>query len=610
MSELGELLKKVKTSSSPTPVVGGQDKSELSMLIQQADREKQTTAQSTGEIIPANVEKLKTVAYEGTGVPSIQRISQGFTLSPLGVSFDPSKYMASTGSTNIWDMVGDLVTTATSILPGSKLGGTAIKSAVASGAGAATGAALQALGGQEKIAEAVKKYPALQPIMIAIQAASGAKAMETPKKIALSEEGQATKDMGIKATQSAEAIQQRIEPNVTTKELEIKTKYPDIWEEYVNQPRQQGMKDALRAIGGEATEMTGESTGAAIKSNIESGRKQLGEEFSKVEDAVKEMENGIMSEIPEPKTPINVSYRVSEYLKSQGVGDVLIGQEKIKDVTTMNLIKKRAKLLENAKTTEDLINQKRQFGNEIKAAFEQNKVTDANAKKQVYRIIDDAIYESIPDKKLADDWRSVNKKWSELKSNLEKVGDIESIEPNKIFANKILSKGPEGIDALKSLAGADAVKDAGMQHLFYEATKNEAGRVNVDLIATKLKDLKNKGMAEKIFGDDLKKLDEFVKVGKYAESPLSPRPGINKYGGSQTAVLGEIVKATEMQGWQKALKLVTDIWNRQSAKSFVKAGSEIQKKSLINAVSVPSTGALRGLNADDRKKILDKRGKK
>lgn len=599
--------KKNKPVFTPSPVGDN-----LGLLIEQ--KKSQQTAKAEG-LNPAGIEQIKTAAMEGgTPIPAGQRLSSIFvkpvqtsnvnlpgTLPQAGTSIDVNNYFKQNPGTDVWDFVGDLITVGTSVIPGGTLAKTAIKSGVQAVAGAGSGALISALGGAEGIAKAVEKYPILKPLLVGVQAVGAGMSLQNPKVKPLSEVGQTAQEMGIKGTQSAEAKVLGGNQKLIDREYEIKTKYPDVYEKFINQPRQEGLKNALKEIGGEATEMTGESTGATIKSNVEATKKGLGQNFGQVEDKIKEgySYNQLLG--------TNTADKVKAFLKEQGVSKKRTGQEKIKDVSTIALIEERAKLLQNAKSTEDLLNQKRQFGNDIKAAFEKNKVTDANAKKAVYRIIDDAIYESIPDKKLADEWRSVNDKWSDLETKMEVIGDIKDIEPNKIFANKVLSKGPEAIDSLKGLAGEQAVKDAGMQYLFYEATKNEAGRVNVDLIATKLKELKNKGMAEKIFGSDLAKLDKLVEVGKYVEAPLQPRPGINKYGGSQTAFVNDFIKATEMTGWQKAMKLVTDIWNKKSAEGFAKAGLQTKTSgvvgvggSIISGLSKGTKGSLKSL--EERKK--------
>jgi hypothetical protein len=700
---------------------------------------------------PQGSEQVKNAAIEGTGGPSIQRTMSGVEMGPLGISFNPIKYKAANPNTDTWDMVGDILTSATTVIPGGTMAKTAVKTGIQTVAGAGTGALLTALGGTEKLAAAAQKYPVLKPIMLLIQAGGAGMSLQNPKITPLSKEGQAAVESGVPFTQSAEAKVQGAPQTLIDREYLIKQKYPEIYEKEIQQPRQAALKANLESIGGEAATMTGESAGASIKSNVEAKQKAIGREFGQVETAIKEMENEIMSgenkqrgigenlyhendmalsygkglytaalsykplakqygtvyavvggvpkkpkqfqnlnssqifrqhygddaevmkkalieegydglEIkgremvnynppkdlkffktekqlkdyfdtinsplsyrewrkknvsyrglkePEAINPVvfdNVSSKIDGYLKSQKVGDTLTGNEAIKSTDVINLIRERSALLKNAKSTEDLLNQKRQFGEEIKKAFVEKGSKDNNAKKAVYKIIDDAIYESIPDKKLADEWRGVNDKWSELQDNLFKVeggseaGRIANTEANKLFGNKVLSKGPEAINALKELAGEQAVKDAGMQYLFYEGTKE--GRVNVDKIASKLTELKNKGMAQKIFGADLEKLDKFVEVGKFVESPMAPHPGQAKYGNSQTAFVLEMTKNMDTPNWSKNLKLFKNAFDRWSAALYLK-----QKDVRLKGTGTPGlvgsgiAGASRGI-------LLERKGKK
>ena len=102
-----------------------------------------------------------------------------------------------------------------------------------------------------------------------------------------------------------------------------------------------------------------------------------------------------------------------------------------------------------------------------------------------------------------------------------------------------------------------------------ESTKT--GNISIELIAKKLTELKNKGMASKIFGDDLVKLDEFVKVGKFVEASMTPNIWVKKIGtGSQTAFTSDIVKATRMTTVEKVLKLLSDFQGKSGARKFFK----------------------------------------
>jgi uncharacterized protein YicC (UPF0701 family) len=726
---------------------------------------------------PQGIEQVKNAAIEGTGGPSIQRTMSGVEMGPLGISFNPIKYKAANPNTDTWDMVGDILTSATTVIPGGTMAKTAVKTGIQTVAGAGTGALLTALGGTEKLAAAAQKYPILKPILLAVQAGGFATGLKEPKITPLSKTGQEAANMGVPFSQSAEAKIQGGSQKLIDREYEIKQKYPDIYEKYIQGPRQTALKRNLEGIGGEASTMTGESVGATIKSNVEAKRKTIGEEFGQAEEKItnikqdfgsylqnklkketqdfnennikdgfvlntgeaktipyesnhpdfiknilnqyntetgsnlklgalggvdiglkntgairyklngqtinfeimhkptaqqiKSMEdiylkypqknkqiridftgkdgmsrgnystdinlltddvsnlknlNRVINEnfkrikefMPKIKT-IDVSSKLDNFLKSQGVGETWTGNEKIKSIDTANTIKERAKFLENAKSTEDLLSQKRQFGEDIKKVFKEKGTKDNNALKATYRIIDDAIYESIPDKKIADEWKSVNEKWSDLSDKLEKVegtseaGRIANTEASKIFANKVLSKGPEAIDALKDLAGEKSVKDAGMQYLFYEGTKE--GRVNIDKIASKLAELKNKGMAQKIFGSDLEKLDNFVNVGKFVEAPMSPRPGINKYGGSQTAIVTEIAKNLDPNSAVRITKFILDFGDKRSAEAFLKNKDPRLKTSTApgligSTLSGGSRGLLLEKKNDKFKSLSERKAKK
>lgn len=412
------------------------------------------------------------------------------------------------------------------------------------------------------------------------------------KDIPLSPEASAAKEMGIPFTASAEAIKTGGPQNLIEKEKMIQNKYPNQYMQF-DQKKLAALKQNLANIAGPSAGASSSDVGATIQRNLEGSGSLLGNEFSGIEKKVIDLKTPGKRNLKNQTYGDEVAKDLEDFLTKNKVKEVQTGNELITDPSTVKRIRETIDLVKNAKSTQDLLQQKRTFSDSIDTQFKKDSTRDTVSNKQVYKILDDAIYNSIPDKKLAGEWRDVNTKWHEHADNMFKLNGIRDANASEVFHKYVLGKKEAGVKALKEEAGAEAVKSAGMQYMFYDATKNEI--LNVSSMEKKLNELKNAGLAQEIFGDDLQKLEKFVKVGKFVEAPLTIR-NMPARGGSPTQPLLDIAKMTpDPNNFIRVVKAIGGALGEKGAGDFLKKNIKTKEINLSKPI-VQGVGG--GLSAE------------
>lgn len=399
-----------------------------------------------------------------------------------------------------------------------------------------------------------------------IEAGPSALGLMNYKNQPLSEQTIAAQKAGIPVTKS---IEPTIYPADALKEFQISKEYPQTYAAFDKQKL-----DALRKNfekQSPAVSQTAEQAGGSAKMEIINNYEKLGKQFEEAETAA--ISKG---KITGKDVGKSAAYQVYKYLVDNGVKDVLeetwTGNEGIRDRNLAVLIKKSADKLSNAKSTSDLVNQKRQYWNDAETYLKDAPSSNRKQAREVYDLYNKAIADSIPEGKAKDDWVKANAEYTAFSSAVEeafgkgKIDNVREINNADVFSKAVTGQGAKGAEAIKEIASPKALKDMAYQYLTYNPRTGSL--LDVDTIKQRFEVFKNKGLDKAIFDSiDIKNIEQSIALGEYVENPLKPSSQVQKRGGSQTAIIQTLLR--KIPGFGNIVGGILQEQGRKMAENFL-----------------------------------------
>lgn len=384
----------------------------------------------------------------------------------------------------------------------------------------------------------------------------------------------AAMNAGIPVTQS---IEPKLYPDAAAKEYQISKTYPQAYADF-DKEKLAALKKQFQKLSPAITQ-TAEEVGGTAKKSILAEYERLGKEFSEAEKIIQETPTAKINASGQKVKNVGKSaaYNVYKYLVDNGITDVNIkkwtGNEKIKDIKLAKLISDRAKLLENAKSVDDLVQQKRQYWNAAETYLRDAPSSNRTQAREVYNLYNKAIADSLPEGPEKDMWLKTNQEFSEFSQAVERVAGpdkidaVKAINNDKIFTKFITGGDAFATDDMKKLAGPKEVKNMAYQYLTYNPRTGQL--LDVDTIKSRFEVFKNKGLDKAIFETkEITDIENLIKLGEYVENPLKPNPAISKRGGSQTAIAALVLG--NVPGVGDIIKSARYAIGERSARDFLK----------------------------------------